>query len=126
MSKVGIVCIIDDEAAVREAMQDLVSSFGFIAFSFESAEDFLRSPQADETYCVISDVQMPGMKGYEIQRQIAARGRRVPIILITAFPEKCSRECVEAAGVLAVLEKPVDGKTLVALLRDALASSGEG
>ena len=126
MSKVGIVSIIDDEAAVRDAIRDLVSSFGFIAFSFESAEDFLRSPQADETYCVICDVQMPGMKGYEVQRRLLAKGRRVPIILITAFPERCSRERIEAAGALALLEKPVDGKVLVALLQDALASMGEG
>ena len=125
MSKVHIISIIDDDASVRAAMQDLVNSLGFVACVFESAEDFLRSPEIHETSCVITDIQMPGMNGEELQRHLLAQGLRMPIIFITAFPEKCLRARVEAAGALAFLEKPFDGGVLVSSLRHALMRDGE-
>ena len=115
-----MVSIIDDDASVRAAMEDLVNSLGFAACAFESAEDFLRSPELHDTSCVITDIQMPGMNGEELQHQLLAQGYRMPMIFITAFPEKCLRKRVEAAGALAFLEKPFDGGVLVSSLRHAL------
>ena len=62
-------------------------SLGFVAFAFESAEDFLRSPRVDDSACLITDVQMPGMSGLDLQDRLIAQGSRIPIIFITAFPE---------------------------------------
>ncbi|SEF10292.1 Response regulator receiver domain-containing protein [Rhizobiales bacterium GAS191] len=123
VSKVRIVSIIDDDASVRVAMEGLVRSLGFVACAFESAEDFLRSPRVDETSCLITDVQMPGMNGLELQSHLLAQGRRLPIIFITAFPEQSIRQRAQAAGALAFLEKPFDGETMVGLLHKALASN---
>jgi FixJ family two-component response regulator len=123
VSKVGIVSIIDDDASVRDAMEGLVRSLGFIACAFESAEDFLRSPRAEDTACLITDVQMPGMNGLELQSHLLAQGRRLPIIFITAFPEQSIRRRAQAAGAVAFLEKPFDGGTMVSLLHEALASN---
>jgi FixJ family two-component response regulator len=122
VARIRIVSIIDDDASVRVAMAGLVRSLGFVACAFESAEDFLRSPQGDDTACLITDVQMPGMNGLELQSHLLRQGRRLPIIFITAFPEPNLRARAEAAGALAFLEKPFDGGTIVGLLQGALAS----
>lgn len=121
VSKAHIVSIIDDDESVREAIEDLVSSLGFEARAFGSAEDFLRSSDYDRTSCVITDLQMPGMSGQDLQHQMGAEGRAVPMIFITAFPEARIRDNVMAKGALAFLEKPFDGGTLTQLIRDATA-----
>ena len=106
VSKSRIVSIVDDDASVRAAMESLVRSLGFVAFAFESADDFLRVARVDDSACLITDVQMPGMSGLALQDRLIAQGRRIPIIFITAFPEETSRSRAEAAGALAFLEKP--------------------
>ena len=127
MSKTKIVSIIDDDASVRAGMEALVSSIGFTACVFDSAEKFLRSSRIEDTSCLITDVQMPGMNGLELQNQLVAQGRRMPIIFITAFPEQSGRERALAAGALAYLEKPFAGDTMSSLLREALeAPSARG
>jgi len=125
VSKARMVSIIDDDASVRAAMEDLVNSLGLVACVFESAEDFLSSPASDGASCVITDIQMPGMNGEELQRHLRAQGSRMPMIFITAFPEKAIRERVEANGALAFLEKPFDGGVLVNSLRRALGRDEE-
>jgi FixJ family two-component response regulator len=121
LAKTRIVSIVDDDASVREAIEDLVSSLGMVACAFESAEDFLSSCKVENTSCLITDEQMPGMKGHELQRHLRAHGHGMPIIFITAFPEKCGCDRNEPAGLIALLEKPFDGRTLVNCLRDAMA-----
>ena len=122
MSKVQIVSIIDDDASVRIAMEGLVRSAGLVAFMFESAEDFLRSPRVDDSACLITDVQMPGMSGLDLQDRLIAQGSRIPIIFITAYPEQDIRRRAQAAGAIAFLEKPFDGGSMIKLLRAALAA----
>jgi FixJ family two-component response regulator len=122
VSKSKIVSIVDDDASVRAAMQSLVSSLGFVAFVFESAEDFLRSPRVDDSSCLISDVQMPGMSGLDLQDCLIARGSRIPTIFITAFPEQSVRSRAQAGGALDLLEKPFAGRTMIELVRQALAT----
>ena len=117
-----IVSIIDDDASVRVAMAGLVRSLGLVARTYESAEDFLRSPDFDDISCLITDVQMPGMNGLELQSHLLAQGWRLPIIFITAFPEPNLRKRAEAGGALAFLEKPCDARAIVSLLDKAFAS----
>ena len=97
-------------------------SVGFVAYVFESAEEFLSSLRVDDTSCVITDVQMPGMNGLQLQSELVARGRRMPIIFITAFPEQSARERALAAGAFAYVEKPFDGRAMTSLLHKALAA----
>jgi FixJ family two-component response regulator len=122
VSTCQIVSIVDDDESVRAAMESLARSLGLVSFAFESAEDFLRSPQVDESACLITDVQMPGMSGLDLQDRLNAQGSRIPIILVTAFPEQAIRKRAEAGGALALLEKPFDGRTMIELLRRALAA----
>jgi len=122
LSKVPIVSIIDDDASVRAGMEGLVRSVGFVAYVFESAEEFLGSLRVDDTSCVITDVQMPGMNGFQLQSELVARGRRMPVIFITAFPEQSGRDRALAAGAFAYVEKPFDGQAMTSLLHRALGA----
>ena len=86
MPDVPIISIIDDDDFMRCAMKSLVTSLGLRVHTFRSAEEFLQSPSVDDTSCLITDVQMPGLSGVELQNVLLARARRMPIILVTAFP----------------------------------------
>jgi FixJ family two-component response regulator len=122
LGQVPVISIIDDDASVRTATDRLVRSLGYVAHTFASADEFLRSPQVDTCSCVIADVQMPGMSGLELQDFLRAQGRRLPIIFITAFPEDNVRARAIAAGAVAFLTKPFDGATLIKSLETALAT----
>jgi FixJ family two-component response regulator len=122
---VPVISIVDDDASVRVATNRLVRSLGYIARTFASAEEFLASSQANDTSCMIADVQMPGMSGIELQSHLLAQGCRVPIIFITAFPEESARTKALNAGAVCFLTKPFDGPTLVRHL-DAVLQGASG
>jgi FixJ family two-component response regulator len=126
LSQVPVISIIDDDASVRVATNRLVRSLGYIAYTFASADEFLRSPQVDTASCVIADIQMPGMSGVELQSLLRAQGRRVPIIFVTAFPEESIRVRALDAGAVCFLTKPFDAATLIRYLDAALGRRGAG
>ena len=86
VSSPRVISVVDDDASVRVATDNLLSALGYIVHTFASAEEFLRSPHFHDTSCVIADVQMPDMSGVELQAILLDRGHRVPFIFITAFP----------------------------------------
>ena len=85
-------------------MESLIRSLGFVAFAFESAEDFLKSPRVDDSACLITDVQMPGMNGLNLQDRHIAQGHRITIILITAYTQTAYKQGLAAAN-LTIEEK---------------------
>jgi len=101
-------------------MSSLVRSLGFAAYAFASAEEFLASPRLNDTSCLVVDVQMPGLSGLDLQSELAARDRQMPIIFITAFPEERIRKRAEAAGAVGFFSKPVDSQVLIRCLETAL------
>jgi FixJ family two-component response regulator len=115
-----IISIIDDDESMRCAMKSLVTSLGLDAYAFASAEAFLQSPHLDDTSCVITDLQMPGLNGVELQKSLLAQGRRIPIIFMTAFPEERMRARAIEAGALGFLSKPFDSQTLINLIDKAV------
>ncbi len=118
-----MITIIDDDESVRLATESLVRSLGYGTTSFASAEAFLHSAQRGHTACVITDVQMPGMSGVELQAQLKAAGDTTPLIFITAFPEERIRRQVDAAGAFGFLAKPFDGNAMVACIDRALEAA---
>ena len=100
MDDVPVISIIDDDASVRVATNRLVRSLGYIAHTFASGDEFLRSPQLTITSCVIADIHMPGMSGIELQSRLRAQGHRLPIIFITAFPDEGIRARAMDAGAM--------------------------
>jgi FixJ family two-component response regulator len=105
---------------MRCAMKSLVTSLGLDAYTFASAEEFLQSPHLDDTSCLITDVQMPGLNGVELQKSLLAQGRRIPIIFVTAFPEERLRARAIEAGALGFLSKPFESETLIKLIDKAI------
>ena len=103
------ISIIDDDPIVREAIADLVQSLGYEAATFESAEQFLASGAVAETSCLITDLQMPGQSGLELQKQLLAEGHRTPVIFVTAFPEEKFRKSRYDRGSSSLFKQAVPG-----------------
>jgi FixJ family two-component response regulator len=118
--KVPLISIVDDDASVRVAMARLVRSLGFAVSSFESADSYLGSAERHETSCIVSDVQMPGTNGLEMQRRLAAQNDPTPIIFITAFPENSIERRARDAGAVCFLTKPFDSSVLIGCIERAL------
>ena len=93
-----MISVVDDDLSMRDATSALVRSLGFDVAAFASAEDFLESDRLDDTSCLITDVQMPGLSGVELQSELIAQGRNMPIIGVTAFPEESVRTQMLEAG----------------------------
>src|SRR4249920_938193 len=100
---IPIISIVDDDDAVRGAMKLLMRSLGYHASAFGSADEFLKSEQISDTSCLITDVQMPGLSGLDLQDRLIARGHRFPIIFITAYSDKNVRMRAMNAGAIAFL-----------------------
>ena len=115
-----MISIVDDDEAVRVATGSLVRSLGYVAATFASAEEFLNSDRLIDTSCLISDVQMPGMSGVELHSRLTANGYRMPVILVTAFPEEKVRARALKAGAVAFLTKPFSDEKLITCLESAL------
>jgi len=118
------IAIIDDDATVRTSTQALLQSLGCRVAGFASAEEFIASPLLPETACLISDLQMPGMSGLELQARLKSEGSRLPIIFITGIPNEVSRAAALAHGAFGFLSKPVDQTELITCLERALATVG--
>jgi len=122
----GLIAIVDDDSSVREGLTDLLDSMGFVTETFESAEDFLASSLLACTACLITDGQMSGMTGFELHDHLVASGKRIPTILITAFPEETDRARALRQGMFCYLPKPFNDSDLLGCLRSAIASNQRG
>jgi FixJ family two-component response regulator len=114
------IAVIDDDASVREAMRSLIDVLGYSVDAFGSAEAFLDSSRLSATDCVITDVQMPGMSGVELQRHLSDGGNRTPIIFVTAYPDESTRANVIRNGAVGYLSKPLQQASLLDCLDRAL------
>ena len=121
LPEVPVISIVDDDGFVRESTKGLVRSMGYAAETFASAEEYLRSDRAANTACLISDIQMPGMNGADLQDRLIADGHRTPTIFVTAFPDEKFRARVLKAGAIGFLTKPFTDESLMACLDLALA-----
>jgi FixJ family two-component response regulator len=118
------IAVVDDDEAVRGALANLLASLDLGVAAFASAEEFLASPACQTAACLITDVQMPGMSGLDLQRHLAASGNRMPVILITAFPGDRVRRQAEDEGAVGFLAKPFDGRLMIECIERALVERG--
>jgi FixJ family two-component response regulator len=117
-----IISIVDDDASFRETTKCLVKLLGYATAAFASAEDFLKSERLRDSSCLITDVQMPGMDGVELQGRLIADGHSLPVIFMTAFPEPTVGARVLKKGACGYLSKPLDEERLLTCLTKALNS----
>src|SRR5215813_9788277 len=115
-----LVSVVDDDESVRESLPDLVRVLGFDVEAFASAEAFLASDVVDRTRCLILDVAMPGMSGFDLQSELARRNIRIPIIFITARQDEAVRLRALDLGAVECLFKPFSERALLNALDTAL------
>ena len=121
MPHTPVIAIVDDDESFRHATISFIRSLGYSAAAFPSADAFLNSNAVKNTDCLITDVQMPGMSGVELQSYLIAQGHRVPVIFVTAFPEMEARGHALSAGAIGFLGKPFGDENLISCLNKALA-----
>ena len=119
MSRELSIAVVDDDESFRIALVESLSSFGYGAHGFPSAEEFIA--RGEEAYdCLITDIHMPGMSGLDLKRLLADRGYRTPVIMITALAEPDLETSAAAAGVAFLLRKPFEADALIDCLERAL------
>jgi formate hydrogenlyase transcriptional activator len=113
MSDSPLIAVVDDDEAIRDAIQSLLRSAGFRAMVFASAQDFLQADQRQPIACLIVDICMTGMSGLELQRQLATAHSPVPIIFITAHGDVETRARALREGAVAFFDKPFNNEVLL-------------
>jgi len=119
-ASIPVISIIEDDESLRVAIAGLLRAFEYVVREFKSADEFLQSPELHYTSCVISDVNLPGIGGLELQSRLVAQNIETPIILITAGSDTRKKERALRAGAICFLKKPFDGQVLVECLETAL------
>ena len=114
------VFIIDDDAAVRASIQDLLESCGLRSVSFGTAEEFLRSELNGEPRCLVLDVSLPGISGLDFQRRLADAGFQIPIIFVTGHGDIPMTVKAMKSGAMEFLTKPFLDRDLLDAIRQAL------
>jgi FixJ family two-component response regulator len=122
MNSRTLICVIDDDAALRDSLTDLLRAAGHRAACFGNVESFLGSDERRQCGCVITDMQMPDFTGIELVKYIAATTDAPKIILITGHPEEIWRERARHAGAAGFLRKPIDSSMLLDLIERSIAT----
>jgi len=120
-----MISIVDDDVSLVEATVSLLESVGYMAEGFRSAQDFLKSPQFPNVDCLILDIRMPSMDGFELQRTLAAGNHSIPIIFVTSHDSDDAKTQATEAGAVAFLCKPFSQNSLLQAVRFALARKKE-
>jgi RNA polymerase sigma factor (sigma-70 family) len=102
------VYIVDDDPAIRDSLSLLLSLRGYRTATFASAEDFLAAWQPGWSGCLMADIRMPGMSGLDLQAELAGRGARLPVVILTAHGDVASARAAFQAQAVDFLEKPFD------------------
>lgn len=120
MSEQPTVFIVDDDVAVRDALSLLMHSACLTAETFSGAREFLERVPDDRPGCLILDVRMPEVDGLELQRRLAARGSRLPVIMLSGHGDIPMAVQALRAGAIDFIPKPFDSRALLARVRDGI------
>ncbi|MGZ9272661.1 MAG: response regulator transcription factor, partial [Candidatus Binatia bacterium] len=114
------IVVVEDDAGMSKAIARLLRAAGFQTKSFASAEEFLQTDAASEADCLVLDVHLPGISGFDLRRRLAALGQNMPVIFITAQDEDSVRAEAEQLDCIAYFRKPFQGSELLGAIREAL------
>ena len=120
MSRERLIAVIEDDESFRVALVDALSSLGYGARGFASAEEFIAGDGTETYDCVITDIHMPGMSGFDLMRQLLAHDSSAPVIMITADAEPGLEARAAAIGAVCLLRKPFEAGALIDCLERAL------
>ncbi len=128
-NRVRRISIVDDDSSIREALKSLMRSAGFKVEAFASAEEFLASEHLNDTACLILDVHLPGMSGFELQNHLnvpsIVKRPRIPIVFITAHADETLRQRALKGGAVEFLAKPVRREPLFRAIQAAIELNRE-
>jgi len=123
-SREAVVFVVDDDAAMREAIGSLLRSVGLSVEAFPSAREFLQRQRPDLPACLVLDVRLPDLSGLELQRELAAGGTHPPIIFITAHGDIPMSVRAMKAGAVEFLTKPFRDQDLLDAIQHAIERDG--
>ena len=116
----SLVAIVDDDAEVRIALMRLLSSAGFATETFASGVDFVHSVATHVPACVVLDLHMPGLTGFEVQQELIEHHLDVPVVVLTGHDTAEARRRALSLGARAYLSKPVDDEALLLAINQTL------
>jgi FixJ family two-component response regulator len=120
------IAVIDDDASVRRALGRLLRSAGFAVETFATARDFLDTDHWAQTACLVLDIHLPGMSGFELQEHLAVSGAFIPIVFITAHDDASTHERVSRVRPFGFLRKPFDQDILIEAIVRAIGQERSG
>jgi FixJ family two-component response regulator len=124
MHKNGIyVAVVDDDESFGLALGRMLRAAGFHVVLFASAEEFLAPPPLPTADCMVLDIQMGGMSGFDLRRFLTERGTKTPVIFVTALDEPAIRDEAWGLGCSNYFGKPVPGRLLIQAIYDAVQAS---
>lgn len=118
-----VVFIVDDDISIRESLELLVRSEGWLAETFESAQKFLGRPRVHVPSCLVLDVSLPGLNGLELQKRVSVERTDMPIIFVTGHRDVPMTVQAMKAGAVEFLTKPFSNDVLINAIRNALERS---
>ena len=117
------VFVVDDDDAVRDSLKTLLELQSFSVETFETCRDFLVS-EFEGAVCLVLDIHLPGMNGFDLMETMKREKRSLPTILITGRCDNAIRDRAKALGAVALLEKPIDFNGLMSAIDSSAARSG--
>jgi FixJ family two-component response regulator len=123
MSAFPLIAVVDDDPSILRALRRLLSLSGFAVTTFASGEELLAWEQLPTVACLVLDVNLTGLNGFEVQECLVDSGLAIPIVFITAHDDAATRERAERAADAHYLRKPFDEQALVEEIQKALATA---
>ena len=114
------ILVVDDDPSLLQGLGRLLSANDFEAHLFSSAESFLEAARGVKASCLVLDIQLPGISGIELQRELARRGHEIPVIFMTGNGAEATERAARKAGCVAYLAKPFKMEALIEAIRKAL------
>ena len=119
----AVIAVVDDQSSVRSSLARLLRSADYVPAKYPSGQEFLDALDSAPPDCVILDLRMPGLNGFEVLARLALREPRLPVIVLTSYPSAEAKERAMAEGVAAFLTKPVDRTVLLEAVQRAVEAS---
>lgn len=120
-----MVYVVDDDPAMRSSLRWLIESVGLVVCTCASAQEFLNTYDPSQPGCLVLDVRMPGMSGFDLQQVLLQRQITIPIVIITGYAEVPLAVRAMKAGAFDFIEKPFSDQTLLDRIRAAVAQDEE-
>jgi FixJ family two-component response regulator len=118
-----VISVVDDDLSVRRALRRLIQSEGYAVETHASAHDFLSSTPSGRVDCLVLDIHLDGMNGFELQERLASDQISIPIIFITAHDDPATRERIRESGAAGFLSKPFNPQALLDAIHGVAGSA---